>query len=266
MTTENKTEVVTPETSGNAPEVSSVTARPAKASELIGELGPLPNPTRTLPVEGKPSVPAGNRSDMAGVRLSRPDANAAPVTKKRGRPSNADKAAGGNNPVTPSATKKPSKLVDPRTTKTGTVAVAPYDPKTPDNYDASAGVYLDIGTGVLAGITQNDEFKFDDEKEREMLRVPLAGVLREKQMADLSPTQLFCAALATFLLSRLARPKTSKMVNKWLGIEEVEKDDPKIPGQEGPTEVPKIEKIPQSADATLPLTRGELAKIPGAVL
>ena len=86
----------------------------------------------------------------------------------------------------------------------------------PDQYEVAAEMMLQTGYGVAASFFTNDirpEFDpktgaltADGQMEHASLHIPLSMVLREKGSTGMTPTQMFCLALAALVAKKAAKP------------------------------------------------------------
>lgn len=227
-----ESEVSLPEKKSEAPELSKANqeAAPIGADELAGPLAEnMPEPT-SADVQGiklevdeedgsinsdpkNPPLTSGYRDKSNRVfnpdkHRSNPDGtpkfnkNGFFLSKDAGRPPGSTKsssAEGGKE-------KQPESLRYFNTTG------------IPDEYDKAAELYLSVGFGLLATYFTND-IKPENIEEQGSLTIPLAAVLREKGMIDLTPTQLFMIALGSHIAKKSSKPTVKeKMTLLYLRI------------------------------------------------
>lgn len=90
--------------------------------------------------------------------------------------------------------------------------------RPPDQFDIAAKLYFDMGTGVLQGVI-SDEWKPDDENERQGMIQAVASYLRATGHTEVSPGMALTFALCAYAGKRLGRPNTKeKLVILWLKL------------------------------------------------
>lgn len=266
--TNEKTGENTPDTTGNPPIAleSPASATPAEtvtADQLAGPLAdsmPVPTatesqteipavneasplPPRPVPVirdkSGKLFDPAKHAVDQQGQ--PRFNTNGFFISNRIGNPgkkrsaenttqANAENGQSVSPPPTGDIPTNENGSVLPDSGNAGTSAAFNSPTGGPDQYDASADLFLQVGYGLAssflgdgirpefkverrtqqtaAGEVVEEVVKFTAEgrQEHESLRLPLAAVLREKQTTGLTPTQMFLASLAAFVAKKAAKP------------------------------------------------------------
>ncbi len=87
-----------------------------------------------------------------------------------------------------------------------------------DQYDLAARMYFDMGTGVLQGVI-SDEWKPEDENERQGMIQAVASYLRATGHTEVSPGMALTFALCAYAGKRVGKPKTKeKLVVFWLKL------------------------------------------------
>jgi hypothetical protein len=84
----------------------------------------------------------------------------------------------------------------------------------PDEYDNAATLYVDAGTGVLAGVI-SEEWNPESDVERAGLIKAIGAYLRAKGEIDLTPGQVAAFALIAYAGKRLNKPKTKEKLTLW---------------------------------------------------
>lgn len=201
------------------PEIGAkVLAKEAKEISIADIVDPLaknmPVPTGPLPPPTGDDFPANPPLPPGTVSQTPSPSDAPKVTDANGTVFDAAK-----HRTNPDGTPKLKNgvFVSTRGRKEGqtnSLAASMNNTGAPDEYDAAAQMYFDMGCGVATGVI-SDEWQPDSTDERAGMIKAIAAYLRFKGTIDLTPGQALTFALVSYAGKRLNKPKTKERLTLW---------------------------------------------------